>query len=49
MNAMRVDMRPDGISYPGRSYRFSVAAEPPVYEFGYGLVSHSGRLIVRIA
>jgi hypothetical protein len=37
---MRVDMRPNGTSYPGRSYRFSTAVEPPVYEFGFGLVSN---------
>ena len=23
---------------PGRTYRFSTASEPPVYEFGFGLV-----------
>ena len=25
-------------TYPGRTYRFSTASEPPVYEFGFGLV-----------
>ena len=25
-------------TYPGRTYRFSTASEPPVYEFGFGMV-----------
>ena len=43
---MQVDMRSNGSSYPGRTYRFAKLPEPAVYEFGFGLVNQAIAVLI---